>query len=131
MLAHPRDGDHTAEAANDALIRTMLTLPAHLRGSLTWDQGAEMARHKASTIATDIPVSTFPCTSAIPHPPGNVARTRTPMGFCVSSSPKAPTCPRTGKTTSTTSPKNSTAGPRQTLGWDNPAERLTNLLFST
>jgi IS30 family transposase len=56
MLAHLSDGDHTAEAVKDALVRTMLTLPAHLRGSLNWDQCAEVARHKASTIATDIPV---------------------------------------------------------------------------
>lgn len=32
--------DHTAEAVRDALTRTVLTLPAHLRRSLTWDQGA-------------------------------------------------------------------------------------------
>src|SRR6185312_2833795 len=46
-------GDHGAEAVRDALIKTMSTLPAHLRGSLTWDQGVEMARHKAFSIATD------------------------------------------------------------------------------
>ncbi|WP_443627621.1 IS30 family transposase, partial [Arthrobacter bambusae] len=46
MLVH-LPVDHTAESVRDGLIKTMSTLPAHLRGSLTWDQGAEMAKHKA------------------------------------------------------------------------------------
>jgi hypothetical protein len=31
-------------------------IPAHLRKSITWDQGSEMAQHAALTLATDIPV---------------------------------------------------------------------------
>jgi IS30 family transposase len=55
MLVHlPKD--HTAESVRDGLIATMGTLPAHLRGSLTWDQGAEMAAHKSFMIATDLQV---------------------------------------------------------------------------
>ncbi|WP_312860437.1 IS30 family transposase, partial [Pseudonocardia bannensis] len=42
MLVHLPDG-RTAEQVRDRLVATMATLPAHLRGSLTWDQGAEMA----------------------------------------------------------------------------------------
>lgn len=34
----------------------MKDLPAHLRKSLTWDQGTEMARHAALTLAADLPV---------------------------------------------------------------------------
>ena len=48
--------DHTAEAVRDALTKTVLTLPAHLRRSLTWDQGKEMSQHRLFTIATDVPV---------------------------------------------------------------------------
>lgn len=44
MLVH-LPGGHDAESVRDALIATMSTLPAHLRGSLTWDQGCEMAVH--------------------------------------------------------------------------------------
>jgi len=45
-----------AEAVRDALTRTVLTLPAHLRRSLTWDQGKEMSQHRRFTIDTDVPV---------------------------------------------------------------------------
>ena len=40
----------------DAITRTITTLPEHLRQSLTWDQGAEMAQHAHLRIDTGIPV---------------------------------------------------------------------------
>ena len=85
MLVHLPDGHH-AEAVRDGLIATIATLPAHLRGSLTWDQGAEMARHKQFSLATDMAVY-----SATRPAPGNAAPTKTPMACCASTSPKAPT----------------------------------------
>ena len=42
--------------AKDALFDAVKDLPAHLRKSLTWDQGTEMARHAALTVAADLPV---------------------------------------------------------------------------
>ena len=36
---------HGAEAVRDAIAAAITTMPAQLRRSLTWDQGAEMARH--------------------------------------------------------------------------------------
>ncbi len=45
MLVHLPEG-HNAEQVRDGLVNTIMTLPAHLRGSLTWDQGEEMARHQ-------------------------------------------------------------------------------------
>jgi IS30 family transposase len=55
MLVHLPHG-HGAEAVRGGLIATISTLPTHLRGSLTWDQGAEMARHKQFSMATDMAV---------------------------------------------------------------------------
>lgn len=46
MLVHLPDS-HTAEAVRDGLVAAIGTLPEHLRGSLTWDQGSEMATHKS------------------------------------------------------------------------------------
>ena len=40
MLVH-LPGGHDAEAARDGLAKTVQTLPAHLRGSLTWDHVAQ------------------------------------------------------------------------------------------
>ena len=45
-----------ADALADILIDTVHQMPAQVRGSLTWDQGTEMARHAALTVATDMPV---------------------------------------------------------------------------
>lgn len=45
-------GKDTASVVN-ALTREVRKLPAHLRRSLTWDRGMEMAFHKQFTVATD------------------------------------------------------------------------------
>jgi transposase, IS30 family len=68
MLVHLSAG-RTAEAVRDQLVATMNTLPEHLRGSLTWDQGAEMAAHRAFSMATDMPV--YFCDPASPWQRGS------------------------------------------------------------
>ena len=103
MLLHPPHG-HDAEHVRDALIATMTTLPAHLRGSLTWDQGAEMASHKLFTIATDMAVCF--CDPASPWQRGTNENTN---GLLRQYFPKAPTSTSMDPKTSNTSPKNSTA----------------------
>ncbi|MTH94497.1 IS30 family transposase, partial [Roseibium sp. RKSG952] len=42
----PASAGHGAEAVRDAITKSIQTLPKHLRKSLTWDQGAEMAQHE-------------------------------------------------------------------------------------
>jgi IS30 family transposase len=48
--------DHSSEAVRDAMLDTITTLPAHLRRSLTWDQGVEMYRHADISFAADLPI---------------------------------------------------------------------------
>ena len=55
MVVALPDGNK-AEAVAAALIDHMGRLPAHLRRSLTWDRGSEMAQHRAITTALALPV---------------------------------------------------------------------------
>ena len=77
---------HGAEAVRDAIASAITTLPEQLRRSLTWDQGAEMARHAQLRIDAG-----SRSTSAIRTVPGSAAPTRTPTACCASTSPRAPT----------------------------------------
>jgi transposase, IS30 family len=43
LLRLPKD--HGAEAVRDAMTKRIVTLPAQLRRTLTWDQGPEMSEH--------------------------------------------------------------------------------------
>ena len=49
-------GDHTSQTVARAMITAMGNLPAHLRRSLTWDRGKEMARHAEITLDLQMPV---------------------------------------------------------------------------
>jgi IS30 family transposase len=55
MIVALPDG-RKAEAVAHALIEQMGHLPVHLRRSLTWDRGLEMAQHAAITAALSMPV---------------------------------------------------------------------------
>jgi IS30 family transposase len=47
---------HDAGSVRSAVFDAVKDLPVHLRASLTWDQGTEMAQHAALTLAADMPV---------------------------------------------------------------------------
>jgi IS30 family transposase len=122
MLVH-LPGDHTAETVRDGLIATVNTLPEHLRRSLTWDQGTEMARHREFTLATDMQV--YFCD---PHSPWQRGSNENTNGLLREYFPK-------GTDLSIHTPEHLTAvaaqlnrRPRKTLDWDTPAERLAKLL---
>jgi transposase, IS30 family len=55
MLLSLPEGKSAAQV-RDALVVAVRRLPDHLRRSLTWDQGKEMARHVEFTIATGVQV---------------------------------------------------------------------------
>ena len=65
MVVALPDG-HKADAVAHALIEQMGCLPSHLRRSLTWDRGLEMAHHAAISAALSMP-----CSSATRTTPGS------------------------------------------------------------
>ncbi|MFI1161742.1 IS30 family transposase [Streptomyces sioyaensis] len=122
MLLH-LPADHGAESVRDALVTTVQTLPSHLRRSLTWDQGSEMAAHGSFTVTTDVPV--YFCDPASPWQRGSNENTN---GLLRQYFPKG-----TDLAVHTREHLDAVAAelngrPRKTLGWETPAERLHKLL---
>ncbi|MBB4957252.1 IS30 family transposase [Micromonospora polyrhachis] len=122
LLVHLGRG-RTAERVRDALQATVATLPAHLKRSLTWDQGAEMALHHQFSTAADIPV--YFCD---PHSPWQRGSNENTNGLLRQYFPK-------GTDLAVHAPEHLAAvaaelngRPRKTLGWDTPAERIAKLL---
>ena len=54
LLRLPKD--HGAEAVREAMTKRIVTLPAQLRRTLTWDQGPEMSEHIRFTVDTGVQV---------------------------------------------------------------------------
>jgi IS30 family transposase len=118
-----RLGDHSAPAVRDAITTQILRLPEHLRRSLTWDQGREMANHAAIADATGLEI--YFCDPAKPWQRGSNENTN---GLLRQYFPKG------------TDLRSFTADeleyvswemnqrPRETLGWDTPAQALDKLL---
>lgn len=116
--------DHTAQSVRDGLIQTMGGLPKLLRGSLTWDQGVEMAKHLAFSTATDMDV--YFCD---PHSPWQRGTNENTNGLLRQYFPK-------GTDLSVYGPEDLervcnllNGRPRKTLRWKTPAERLGELLL--
>jgi transposase, IS30 family len=122
LLVHLPNG-RTAEAVRDQLVATIATLPAHLRGSLTWDQGAEMAAHRSFTVATDMPV--YFCDPASPWQRGSNENTN---GLLRQYFPKGTDLSVHGAADLEHVGQQLNGRPRKTLGWETPAQRLHALL---
>lgn len=72
----------------NALKKSVTTLPAQLRRSLTWDRGKELSDHARFAIESGVKVF-----FAAPTVRGSAARTRTRTAFCGNTSRRAPTYP--------------------------------------
>ena len=122
LLVHLPNG-RTAEAVRDQLVATMTTLPEHLRGSLTWDQGAEMAAHRSFSVATDMPV--YFCDPASPWQRGSNENTN---GLLRQYFPKGTDLSMHGPADLEHVAQQLNGRPRKTLDWETPAQRLRALL---
>ena len=112
--------EHVAAQLSAAMCR----LPARLRVSLTWDQGAEMAAGRQFSLAADCPV--YFCD---PHKPWQRGSNENTNGLLRQYFPKGHF-----DFTTISQPDLDTIAdelngrPRQTLGWATPSEKLAQLL---
>ena len=125
LLGHLQGG-HTAEEVRDVLVPLIQTLPEHLRGSLTWDQGSEMAAHKQFTVATGVPV--YFCD---PHSPWQRGSNENTNGLLRQYFPKGTDLSIHSAEDLEHVAQQLNGRPRKTLGWKTPAERLRDLLTTT
>jgi IS30 family transposase len=124
MLLHLPDG-HTPEQVQRAMVAQMSRLPQHLRASLTWDQGREMARHAQIRVELD----DMPIYFCDPHSPWQRGSNENTNGLLRQYFPKG-----TDLSVHTAEDLEFVAAqlngrPRETLAWNNPAEQLNQLLL--
>ncbi|CAM5307482.1 Integrase catalytic region OS=Tsukamurella paurometabola (strain ATCC 8368 / DSM / CCUG 35730/ CIP 100753 / JCM 10117 / KCTC 9821 / NBRC 16120 / NCIMB 702349 / NCTC 13040) OX=521096 GN=Tpau_1134 PE=3 SV=1 [Tsukamurella paurometabola] len=122
MLGH-LPGGHSAEEVRDVLVSLIGNLPGHLRGSLTWDQGCEMAAHQQFTVATGVPV--YFCD---PHSPWQRGSNENTNGLLRQYFPKGTDLSAYGREDLELVAQKLNRRPRKTLGWKTPAERLRDLI---
>ncbi len=119
----PALAGHGAEAVRDAIAGTISGLPAHLRRSLTWDQGAEMAQHAQLRIDTGLEI--YFCDPQSPWQRGSNENTN---GLLRQYFPKGTDLSQHGIDELSAVAHALNTRPRKTLGWQTPAEALDRLL---
>jgi IS30 family transposase len=116
-------GDHTALTVQDAMVTAMAELPETLKRTLTWDQGKEMANHARIAAATGLDI--YFCD---PHSPWQRGSNENTNGLLRQYFPKGTDLSFHGPGILANVADELNRRPRQTLGWDTPAEALDKLL---
>jgi IS30 family transposase len=123
LLIHLPGRRHTAQVFHDAIVPTINTLPEQLRGSLTWDNGKEMAMHKQITTATGMQVY-----FADPHSPWQRGSNENTNGLLRQYFPKRISLRQFGPDHLAAIAAQLNGRPRKTLNWQTPAEALNLIL---
>ena len=110
----------------EALAKHIQKLPAELRRSLTWDRGAEMARHKEFKIATDLQV--YFCD---PHSPWQRGSNENTNGLLRQYFPKGEPLGDYTQAELNMVARRLNGRPRMTLGFKTPAESFAECVALT
>ncbi len=125
LLGHLPGAKHDSAAVRDAVVAALSVLPAHLRRTLTWDQGSEMARH--AEIAAALGTEIYFCD---PHSPWQRPSNENTNGLLRDYFPKGTDLSVYSADDIARVQAELNLRPRKVLGWDSPAERLATLLES-
>lgn len=125
LLLH-LDGDRSASAVDAAMRKAIATLPAELRRSITWDQGAEMANHRSFTVTTGIPI--YFCD---PHSPWQRGSNENTNGLLRQYLPKSTDLSKVTASELRGIQRSLNTRPRKTLEYLTPSEKFAELVAAT
>ncbi|EPD86570.1 hypothetical protein HMPREF1529_00622 [Microbacterium sp. oral taxon 186 str. F0373] len=125
LLLHLPDGK-SADKVEAAMREAITALPASLARTITWDQGAEMAKHAEFTTATGIPI--YFCD---PHSPWQRGSNENTNGLLRQYLPKSTDLSIVTRAELTAIQDSLNGRPRKTLGYLTPSEKFTELIATT
>ncbi len=112
---------HNAEAVRKVMTKRILTLPAQLRRSITWDQGCEMAQHVQFTIDTGVQI--YFCDPKSPWQRGSNENTN---GLLRQYLPRSSDLSQCMQRELDAIARSLNTRPRQTLGWMTPSQAFAD-----
>jgi len=126
ILIHVPTGRPSAAAMRDGIIEALGALAPHLRRTLTWDQGKELALHLQITAATE--TSVFFCDAHSPWQRGTNENTN---GLLRDYFPKSTDLAHVSPEELQRVAEEINDRPRKTLGWARPTDLITNAAVRT